>query len=112
MEGKERPPFEWVVSRVCEDYGCTPSVALVELGYDRRDVSDLLLYRIHEYRAYADCHRQFQEAESGPVDHRDKAIERLRKHPGWERYGEVALVSGFTATMRAWRRGDAGPDVY
>lgn len=106
LEGKERPPFEWVVSRICEDYTCTPSVALDELGYDRRDVNDLLLLRIHEYRAYADCHREFKRAESGPVDQRDKAIERLREHPGWEAYSEVALVRGFTQRMRAWQQGD------
>ncbi len=43
----EIPP-EWIVSRICEEFGCLPSAALMELEHDAALVADII-----ELRAFA-----------------------------------------------------------
>ena len=69
MEGESNPPFEWVVSRVCEEFGCLPSEALRELLDEPRGMAlDIL-----ELRAYARTKEQMDHAKeqtdmpSGPM---------------------------------------------
>jgi hypothetical protein len=42
------PPTPWIVSRVCEEFGCAPSVALEEL-----ERNEALVFDVMELRAYA-----------------------------------------------------------
>lgn len=48
MEGWE-PPEEWLVARVCEEFGCLPSEAVAELY----DGPTQLVLDVIELRAYA-----------------------------------------------------------
>lgn len=52
------PPFEWVVSRICEEFGCLPSEALRELLDEPRGMA----LDIIELRAYARTKAQMDEA--------------------------------------------------
>jgi hypothetical protein len=47
-DGSE-PPGEWVISRICEEFGCLPSQALRELELGDPD----LVMTIFELRSYA-----------------------------------------------------------
>lgn len=49
MEGEGEPPWEWIVSRVCEEFGCLPSDAVRELMDDPAG----LALDVMELRAYA-----------------------------------------------------------
>ena len=70
MEGEEAaPPFEWIVSRVCEEFSCLPSEALRELLDDPNNMA----LDIIELRAYARTKQQIDDAKkqedmpSGPM---------------------------------------------
>jgi hypothetical protein len=43
------PPDEWVISRICEEFGCLPSAAIRELEDGDADV----LFTVLEMRSYA-----------------------------------------------------------
>lgn len=70
MEGEEvEPPFEWIVSRICEEFSCLPSEALRELLDDPNNMA----LDIIELRAYARTKQQIDDARkqedmpSGPL---------------------------------------------
>lgn len=55
----DEPPHEWVVSRVCEEFGCLPSHAVRELEDGDAD----LVFTILEMRAYARTKEMVDRAE-------------------------------------------------
>ncbi len=56
---KRLVPEEWWVSRICQEFGCTPSAALREW---RRNPE--LVTRVLEYRAYAAAQQQVHDAKN------------------------------------------------
>lgn len=50
-------PYEWIVSRVCEEFRCVPSIALEEIEND----VDGLLFKIIELRNYAKAKTEYEE---------------------------------------------------
>lgn len=55
-------PDEWIVSRVCEEFHCTPSVAREEIDAD----VDNQLFKIIEMRAYEKAKQAFDEGQKEP----------------------------------------------
>lgn len=49
MTGEGEPPDEWVISRVCEEFGVLPSAAIEELEKD----TDYMISTILTMRAFA-----------------------------------------------------------
>ncbi len=49
LEGHGEPPEEWIVSRICDEFGCLPSVAIREM----EETPAGLLWTILDMRAYA-----------------------------------------------------------
>jgi len=63
LEGKDieaKPPFEWVVSRICEEFHCLPTAALAELLDDPAGMAIEIL----ELRAYARAKESLDNAKS------------------------------------------------
>ncbi len=63
MEGKNneaKPPFEWVVSRICEEFHCLPTAAINELFDDPSGMAIEIL----ELRAYARAKEALDNAKS------------------------------------------------
>jgi hypothetical protein len=63
LEGKNeeaKPPFEWVVSRICEEFHCLPTAALTELLDDPAGMAIEIL----ELRAYARAKESLDNAKS------------------------------------------------
>jgi hypothetical protein len=54
------PPGEWIVSRICEEFGCLPSQAVRELEDGDAD----LVFTILEYRSYARAKQTIDAAQS------------------------------------------------
>ena len=73
MEGEGPPPFEWVVSRVCEEFKCLPSQAVEEL---MNDPSHLAL-DIMEIRSYARAKEILDNAKKAEEVPKSKAIDRV-----------------------------------
>jgi hypothetical protein len=55
-----QPPFEWIVSRVCEEFDCLPSQAMRELELGDAD----LVFDILDLRAYARTKEMVDHAKS------------------------------------------------
>lgn len=62
-------PWEWWVSRLCEEFGCVPSVAMAEI----RRVPAGLLEDIVELRAYARAKQAYDAAETAEA--RDRLVQ-------------------------------------
>ncbi len=62
-------PYEWIVSRVCEEFNCLPTRAQWELEND----PDGMAIRIIKLRAYAAAKRAFDEAQD--AGQLEKALE-------------------------------------
>ena len=60
MEGAE-PPEAWIVSRICEEFGCLPSQAINELAIDVRKH----LFQIIKMRAYANAKHRLDNMSAG-----------------------------------------------
>ena len=60
LEGAE-PPEAWIVSRICEEFGCLPSEAVNELEVDVRKH----LFQIMQLRSYAAAKRRFDDMKPG-----------------------------------------------
>lgn len=62
MEGGEATdlPFEWIISRICEEFNCLPSAALRELMNDPAQMA----IDIMELRAYARTKEAIDNAHS------------------------------------------------
>jgi hypothetical protein len=63
LEGKNdevKPPFEWVVSRICEEFHCLPTAAVNELFDDPGGMAIEIL----ELRAYARAKEALDNAKS------------------------------------------------
>ena len=60
MEGAE-PPEAWIVSRICEEFGCLPSQAINELEIDVRKP----LFQIIKMRAYANAKHRLDNMSAG-----------------------------------------------
>ncbi len=56
-------PFEWIVSRICEEFHCRPTEAMQELRDDRWR----LTFAILEMRAYAHAKHRLDTAKPGDV---------------------------------------------
>ncbi len=54
-------PFEWIVSRICEEFHCRPTEAMQELRDDRWR----LTFAILEMRAYAHAKHRLDHAQKG-----------------------------------------------
>ena len=55
------PPFEWLISRICEEFHCRPTEAMQELRDDRWR----LTFAILELRAYAHAKHRLDHAQKG-----------------------------------------------
>jgi hypothetical protein len=55
------PPEAWIVSRICEEFGCRPSEAIEELEKDYRKH----IFEIMRMRAYAQAKRRLDNMKSG-----------------------------------------------
>src|ERR1700754_5110992 len=66
------PPFLWLVSRLCEEFGGWPTRALWELEHD----PDGMAVKIHVLRSYAAARREYQEASKKDAAAVKAAIER------------------------------------
>jgi hypothetical protein len=55
------PPFEWLVSRVCEEFHCLPSQAVKEIMNDPLNMA----FEILELRAYAQTKEQLDNLKKG-----------------------------------------------
>lgn len=72
--GPEPPPDEWVISRVCEEFGCLPSQARREL----EDADADLVFTILEMRSYAAAKRIVDNAKKkDDLKMSDPAIRRV-----------------------------------
>jgi hypothetical protein len=60
LEGAS-PPEAWVVSRICEEFGCLPSEAIRELEQDVRKQ----LFQIMQMRSYAAAKRRLDDMKPG-----------------------------------------------
>ena len=63
LEGKDeeaKPPFEWVVSRICEEFHCLPTAAVTELLDDPTGMAMEIL----ELRAYSRAKEALDNAKS------------------------------------------------
>lgn len=60
-DGHSAAPPEWMVSRYCEEFGCTPPVAREEMATD----VDGLGFIIMALRAYRSVKEQFDRASDG-----------------------------------------------
>ena len=62
MEGGEAQdlPFEWIISRICEEFNCLPSAALRELMNDPAQMA----IDIMELRAYARTKEMLDNAQN------------------------------------------------
>jgi len=63
------PPVEWLVSRVCEEFGCLPRAAVAEL-YDDPELMALTILRLRAYaRAKQDIDnaKRPQDMPTGPA---------------------------------------------
>ncbi len=82
MEGDtlSQPPWEWAVSRVCEEFHCLPSAAVNEL----MDDPDRLALEIIELRAYARAKEQLDNAKKSTDVPKTPMIEKV-----WEVQAEL-----------------------
>lgn len=72
MEGAIPPP-EWLISRVCEEFGCLPSEAVRELMEDPTQLAlDIL-----ELRAYARAKAALEQAERPEDVPRTRMVEEV-----------------------------------
>lgn len=55
-----QPPEQWVISRICEEFGCLPSQAVRELG----DHDATLVFDILDMRAYVRAKQTVDAAQS------------------------------------------------
>lgn len=55
----EETPYEWVISRVCEEYHCLPAQAIEAIDND----VDGLLFKIIDFRAYAEAKRLYEQGQ-------------------------------------------------
>jgi hypothetical protein len=60
LEGA-RPPEAWIVSRICEEFGCLPSEAVRELENDVRKH----LFQIMQMRTYAAAKNRLDNMKAG-----------------------------------------------
>jgi hypothetical protein len=63
LEGRDeeaKPPWEWVVSRICEEFHCLPTAAVNELFDDPSGMAIDIL----ELRAYANAKEALDNAKS------------------------------------------------
>jgi hypothetical protein len=58
LNGNGESPYEWVVSRICEEFNVLPTQALEELDND----PERLVYRIMTLRAFANTKQQLDDA--------------------------------------------------
>ena len=77
MEGEGHPPFEWVVSRVCEEFNCLPSQAIREIMTDPSQMA----FDIIELRSYARAKEILDNAKDAKEIPDSPAIDRV-----WEIY--------------------------
>mgnify|MGYP005812539395 FL=1 len=54
-------PSAWIISRICEEFHCTPSVAIAELDQDYRR----LIFEIMRMRVYAAAKSRFDNMSKG-----------------------------------------------
>tara|TARA_B100000949_G_scaffold4534_2_gene3937 strand:+ start:7549 stop:7806 length:258 start_codon:yes stop_codon:yes gene_type:complete len=55
------PPAAWIVSRICEEFGCLPSEAVSEMEKDVRKH----LFQIMQMRCYAAAKRRLDDMKPG-----------------------------------------------
>lgn len=73
------PPERWVISRVCEEFGCLPSQAIREL-----ERNEDLVFEIIELRAYASTKQACDQADANGVEAKD-----FPKGPMVDLWGEI-----------------------
>lgn len=69
------PPHEWIVSRICEEFSCTPSAALREWRRHRH-----LVVAIIDLRAYARAYDRVERARDGEEFDGDAYADRVMRH--------------------------------
>tara|TARA_R110000824_G_scaffold77787_1_gene196620 strand:- start:720 stop:977 length:258 start_codon:yes stop_codon:yes gene_type:complete len=82
LEGAE-PPEAWVVSRICEEFGCLPSEAIRELETDTRKQ----IFQIMQMRAYANAKHRLDTMKPGDNLDDVPMIDRVLKN-------DVAIAKG------------------
>ncbi len=76
-------PSAWIISRVCEEFHCTPSVAIAELERDYRRI----IFEILRMRVYAAAKHRFDNMSKGEKLDDVPMIEDVIRN-------EVAIVKG------------------
>lgn len=91
MEGDSvSPPFEWVISRICEEFHCLPTQAYKELMIDPLNMA----IDIMELRSYANAKEILDHAKSESDIPKSSAIEQvwMVQHELLKRRREADLV--------------------
>ena len=81
MGGEDvNPPFEWAVSRICEEFHCLPSEAMKEIMDDPSQMA----FDIMELRAYAAAKEALDNAKKESDIPKSPMVEKV-----WEVIGEL-----------------------
>ena len=67
------PPWEWVISRICEEFGVLPTQAIKELDKD----PERLVYRIITLRAFARSKSHVDNAKKFSDIKMDRMVEKV-----------------------------------
>ena len=80
-------PLAARLSLLCRDYGCRPSEALAELGWEPDQVNAALLNHVSDATAMIDLHNNLLSARDiKDSKHRHSVMDDLSKHPIWDDY--------------------------